>query len=287
MYNKRTQRGIETLQLSLQVRQNNKIDIVNSFCVFDLAEEIGIEVKFVDIPSMEGLYITKPKKIILISSHRPMGRQRFTCAHELGHHFFGHKGIHIDEINTYMVKKKSGSSKEIKADIFASYLLMPATTVNNGFIRRGWDLQTATPLQVYTVACWLGVGYTTLIDHLQFGLKKVSNDRANFLKKSTPQKIKKSILGYYCQENVITVDFGWTGRPIDVFCGDMLVFENKVELDGINLKYSDEIFGKHIYQAICPGIGRVFNEDKNWASFVRVSRTNYIGRCKFRHLEDN
>ncbi len=258
MYNKRTHRGIEALKLSLQVRQNNKIDTVNSFCVFDLAEEIGIEVKFVDIPSMEGLYITKPKKIIFISSHRPIGRQRFTCAHELGHHFCGHKGIHIDEIYEYVSKKKNKSAKEIKADIFASYLLMPSTTVINGFIRRGWNLETATPFQVYTVACWLGVGYTTLIDHLQFGLKKIRSDQAKTLKKSTPKEIKKTILGHYCQENVITIDFGWTGRPIDVFCGDMLVFENNIELDCINLKYIDEIFGRHVYQAISPGIGRIF-----------------------------
>jgi len=141
----------DALQLALKVRNQNKTDMKNAFCVYDLAEKTGLEVRFTDIPSMEGMYIPA-KKAILISSHRPPGRQRFTCAHELGHHLFGH-GIHIDEIiENYTKQTNTRTPDEIKADLFASYLLMPSTTVNKGFVRRGWKLEKATPIQVYTVA---------------------------------------------------------------------------------------------------------------------------------------
>ena len=63
-------------------------------CPFDLAGEIGIEVRFVDIPSLEAMYVDDGTPKILIGADRPAGRQRFGCAHELGHHAFGH-GTHV------------------------------------------------------------------------------------------------------------------------------------------------------------------------------------------------
>lgn len=285
MIKSRTFMARDSLKLSLKERSNNNINIADSFCVFDLTEKIGVELKFVDIPSLEGMYVAKPKKTVLISSHRPAGRQRFTCAHELGHHFYNH-GKHIDEFLDNK-NQHNKDKKEILADLFASFLLMPASTVNNGFIRRGWKIETATPIQVYTIACWLGVGYTTLINHMQHSLMKLNYNHAGELLKQTPKILKRDLLGSYCKENVIPVDIAWSGRPVDIYIGDLILLKEKVEVEGSNIEKINRINGKNIYRAVEPGIGNAFCKKSNWATFIRVSKSNYNGRSKFRHFEDD
>jgi len=280
--------SVEIIKRALSERKNNNIDIKNSFCVFDFAEKNNIEVKFVDISSMEGFLILGKKQVILISSHRPPPRQRFTCAHELGHLFYKHQGIHIDEIETPFPSTTSYKAPDEKvADQFAAFLLMPPSTVMSGFSKRKIRLQKATPIEIYTIAAWLGVGYTTLITHLQFGLKKISNFQAQELKKISPKEIKKLILGFYCHNNVVPVDFQWSGRPIDTSLGDYLVFNKQIQFNDSKLEYIDKNNGHFFYRTKSTGIGQVWEEKRQWSSFVRISRENYIGRCKFRHLEED
>lgn len=275
----------ETVQLALKMRTQNEIDIKDAFCVYDFVEKNGIELKFVEIPSLEGMYVARPKKAILISSLRPTGRQRFTCAHELGHHFLKH-GKHIDEFADNNIGKKK-NPHEIMADLFASYILMPATTVANGFIRRGWQMQTATPIQIYAVACWLGVGYSTLINHMQFSLKRISQSKATALLRATPKELKKELLGKYCQENVILIDPGWSGRPIDLHIGDIMISEKEIKTNGANLECLGSVNGRHAFKALKVGICNIYCQQTGWGAFIRVSNTSYIGRGKFRHLEDD
>lgn len=164
---------------------------------------------------------------------------------------------------------------------------MPASTINNGFVRRGWTIQSTTPLQVYAVASWLGVGYTTLINHLQYSMGKISPGKAATLLKLTPKQLKKDLLGKYCDENVIPIDSGWTGRPIDLSVGDIVVSKSQINVEGKCLKVVGSNNDINIFQAVKTGIGRVFSTESEWVAFSRVSRAQYIGRGKFRHLEDD
>jgi Zn-dependent peptidase ImmA (M78 family) len=273
--------GSDAMRLALKIRNKNGTDIKDAFCIYDLAQKMGLQLRFIiNIENMEGMYFPQ-KKLILVNSHRPPGRQRFTCAHELGHK------SHIDEIIADYTRQSNGRNPdEIKADLFASYLLMPSTTVINGFIRRGWKLEKATPLQIYTVAWWLGVGYTSLVFQLRSGIRKISDSHAESLLKQKPKQIKKEILGNYCQENVIPIDFGWSGRPIDVYENDMLVFEEKVEVEGSNLEYVSKIASGYLYKTFKTGSSDVFHHKEGWRGLVRVSRKNYDGISRYRHLED-
>lgn len=279
---------VEIIKTALAKRKNNNIDIKSSFCIFDLAEKNGFEVKFVDITSMEGFLVIGKRKTILISSHRPAPRQRFTCAHELAHSFLKHRGAHIDEIAPSSTPQHIYNSPDEKAaDQYAAFLLMPLTTVMSGFKQRNIRIERATPLDVFRVASWLGVGYTTLITHLQFALKKISPPHATTLKTIAPKEIKKSIIGDYCQENVLPIDFHWSGRPIDLSIGDYLSFEQRIQYDKNKMEYIDKVNGGYVYRAQNAGIGQVIAENGSWASFVRISRTHYVGRSKFRHLEED
>lgn len=134
---------------ALTIRKKALISLENSFCVFDLADKLGAEVKFSDIKSFDGAYFKK-SKIILISTYRPEGRLRFTCAHELGHFVFGH-GDHFDEL-VEKVDTGEGRYEERLCDAFASFLLMPKTTIISGFKKRKLEINEALPVDFFAVA---------------------------------------------------------------------------------------------------------------------------------------
>src|SRR5438552_104143 len=106
---------------------------------FELATSLGIDVRFLDLPSVEGVYLPQTPPKILISSLRPAGRQAFTCAHELGHHQLGH-GEKLDELIESRRSDRINDPDEYQADTFASFLLMPRTAVLHAFSIRGWRI---------------------------------------------------------------------------------------------------------------------------------------------------
>src|SRR5438874_13211824 len=106
---------------------------------------------------MEGTYLKSDPPRILISALRPLFRRVFNCAHELGHHVFGH-GSTIDELQEDGQEKPAFEPNEFLVNAFAGFLLMPPLAVRRAFTLRGWRPETATPEQCFIVACSLGVG---------------------------------------------------------------------------------------------------------------------------------
>ena len=85
----------------------------------------GIAVKYWEgLPDdIDGLStIIKGKPYILLNPNRPISRQRFTTAHELGHILLGHIG------NNMHINREQDNSKpeEQAANSFAARLLAPA-----------------------------------------------------------------------------------------------------------------------------------------------------------------
>src|SRR5688572_29385289 len=81
--------------LRLRARLGRSLD--GAVCPYDLAIEMGISLRFVAVPSLEGMYQTGSRPLVILNSLRPAGRRAFNCAHELGHHAFSH-GDCIDEL---------------------------------------------------------------------------------------------------------------------------------------------------------------------------------------------
>jgi Zn-dependent peptidase ImmA (M78 family) len=130
---------MDAADAALRVRQSAGLGMWTPMCVYDVAEKLGIEVRFVDISSMEGMYCKIATPLILVSSLRPSGRQAFTCAHELGHHIYKH-GTRIDELVDRPTAKSRFDPEEFLADCFAGLLLMPKSAVSRAFAICGWDL---------------------------------------------------------------------------------------------------------------------------------------------------
>ena len=268
---------------ALQIRKACDIEIHEAICVYDLVVKMGVKVQFDSIPSLEGMYVNGLLPRIILSSLRPAGRMSFTCAHELGHHCFEH-GMQVDDLKDEQVESKF-ITEEYIADCFASFLLMPKLAVSYAFTKRGWDASRCTPEQLYIVSSWLGVGYTTLAKHMSYSLNLLSQNYMSELCKISPKIIKAEVLGKEIKGNLIIVDEYWTGRPIDIQVGDLILFTGQIQFEGKSIE-SYSMPGKNTFKAVCPGLSRLYSNNEQWASFVRVSRKEYVGQCRYRHLED-
>ena len=267
---------------ALQLRRRAEYGLDSALCVYDLAQKLGIEVRFLDIPSMEGMYYNASPPHIIISSLRPVGRRAFTCAHELGHHCFD-DGTHIDEL-TEQFKSPRQDPREFAADCFAGALLMPKMAVEKAFANRGWTIWECTPEQIFAVSNYFGVGYTTLIHHLRSSLLLLPHYRAERLLKIPSRSAQNLALGWETTKTAWIVDRNWKGRPIDVEEDDLIFVRGMACLEGRSVQHKTDRNGGRLLSAIRPGIARI-EDSSGWSSFIRVSKRGFIGRDIFRHQE--
>jgi Zn-dependent peptidase ImmA (M78 family) len=98
-----------------------------------LEEQAGLYVGLVQLglDSVVGIYqIREDLPIVLLNSSAPPVRQRFTLAHEYGHHCLRH-GVAVD----HAIDLGSQERREVEANQFAAELLLPRVGVE-------WWLQT-------------------------------------------------------------------------------------------------------------------------------------------------
>lgn len=273
------------LRAALLVRRRSDHGPSDAVCPFDLAERLGIEVRFVDIGSLEGVYLRRSPPIILLTAYRPPGRQGFTCAHELGHDIFKH-GTRIDELVSGAPRRQRIPPEEAIADAFASFLLMPRSAVIHGFVNRGWDPRICRPEQIYVVAHWLGVGYATLVTQMQFTLRLLDASNAATLLRIPLKEIRREMVGQDVDHDLIPVDTHWTGRAIDAQQGDLILLPPDTRIEGHCLALVRDTAQGQLCHASQPGQERVYQPSIEWASVVRVSRRAYVGRNLFRFVEE-
>ncbi len=244
---------------------------------------MNVRVRFVDI-SMEGMYFQDADPLIFISALRPFPRRAFTCAHELGHHVFGH-GSTIDHLVEEAEREHFFQPDEFLVDSFAGFMLMPILGIRKAFSSRGWNPRTATPEQFFTVACNFGVGYRTLITHMAYSLMEIDGVKAHELLRFRPKSIREKILGRLSDSSLMVVDDKWLMPTIDVEVGTEILFEGAVEVGKKCIEPIEE-GRRFVFKATHPGIIRVFRPDSEWAAFIRVSRNQFIGLSQYRHLEE-
>jgi hypothetical protein len=262
--------------LRLRTRRGRSGD--QPVCPVDLAIEEGLEVRFASISTLEGMYVPD-KKLIVVGSQRPRGRRAYSCAHELGHHVFGH-GLRLDELIERDAEPTYKDDAEVVADRFAAALTMPKLAVLRAFAARGWDPKRCTAQQAYTIAGFLGVGYTTLIGYIEGTLRILPAAVARELRKTTPKKIRASVLGHDLAPHVIVVDELWQGRPVDAEVGDALIVPAEARPEGLAL----EQMAARVVQATTPG--RAVLQRGAWRVEVRVARAGYTGLAEYRHMEE-
>lgn len=269
---------------AIQERKRAGVGIATAICVFDLIHQAGIEVRFQNISSMEGLYYNDGKPLILISSCRPRGRVAFNCAHEYGHHVFGH-GYRVDEVID-STSKKQWEPDEFLADCFAGFFLMPKIAVSRAFAIRGWNASECTHEQAFIVSGYMGVGYKSLLTHMHYSLKLISYDHFNQLNSFSPKVLKNSLTGLNHTDELVILDKHWGAKPVDICIGDLLIVPRESLTEDACMEFVGECPNGKIYRASKQGIDRVQSNSEDWASYIRVSRRHFEGLVQYRHFTE-
>jgi Zn-dependent peptidase ImmA (M78 family) len=281
----RTTLAREANEKAAEVRDELGIAYNAPLCVFDACARLDppVRVQFVDI-SMEGLYVRSKRPLIQVSALRPLPRRVTNCAHELGHHVFGH-GSTIDELQEESAANSALNPNEFLANAFAGFFLMPLLAVRRAFTLRGWRPETATAEQCFVVACSLGVGQETLIQHMAFGLRIISATQAQALLRTRLPAIRRGLLGEHAAERLLVIDRHHAMPTADTEVGTHVLLPAGTEAEFDGLAPVAELPAGRLFLARRPGPVRVYDPSGAWAVVIRVARYQYVGWSQNRHLE--
>jgi len=245
---------------------------------------MGIEVRFVDCKSLEGMYCRAPRMAIFLPStkHRPNGRVAFSCAHELGHHELGH-GTRADEYINGLPRGKR-CPEELGADVFAAHFLMPRQAILSATKMRGWTITSLSVEQTYTLASVFGVGYKSLLWQLFAGLQVLHEDHFNDLSKFTPKAIRNGLWEPSKDSNLVILDTRWKSVTVDLELGDVLIADLKGDLDTCPLTLQSEVNAQQVWEATKVGTVRLANASNE--VLIRVSQRGYVGSWRYRYLTE-
>lgn len=249
--------------------------------VFDSCQKSGVDVRFVDAPSLEGMYCRTPRLSIFVpsSKHRPWGRIVFSCAHELGHHELGH-GTRADKYLAGTHYGKSREPEELAADVFASHFLMPRQAVVHALRLRSWDVRTLSPSQAFCLAGVFGVGYRTFLWQLAIGLQVLPEVEFQKLLKAKPKEIRREIWPASAATRLLVIDSAWECTPIDVEVGEFIATVREAVLPTPFFNRAGSASELSIWVAATPGRAQLTLNRRKVA--VRVSRADYVGSWRHR-----
>lgn len=142
---------------------------------FKELKEKNTIITFSNFDKLEGLLLFDKEKesVVSINLSRPVTRQRFTAAHELGHIIL-HAEVKEDGFLCPIYGAKSPIEKE--ADDFASNLLMPTNELNK-IINKYQDTNGKVDFdQCLMIAEYFGVSFESCVKTIRFRLNRLSKN---------------------------------------------------------------------------------------------------------------
>ncbi len=274
---------MQAMRKAGEVRKILNLNMHEPINIFDSCSKLGLDVRFVDV-NMEGMYVKQDDSsysTILLSSLRPLPRRVYTCAHELGHHVFGH-GTKVDEVNSDGYS--SDNEEEKLVDMFAGTILMPVVAIKAEFIKRNWNPEEVGPIEFFTISSFFGTGYRTMIVHSRAN-KIISRTKAEQLLKITPQKLLKNIMGEEMETSHFKIfDKKYVPKIIDLEVNNYIVLPNTLNIESNHLEEFKDIPMGKVFRAKNAGISR--GQDDDISCFIRIQNERYVGLAEYRHLEN-
>lgn len=179
------------------------IDLDERVDVFDVIEINGLVLGFQPCPHLSGAYIAEPgaKAGIIINANHPPGRQRYSAAHELGHHLLGH-GTTVDPETEPLYRWGSGPppDREKVAEAFAAWFLMPRRLMRHCMEELGLQ-QPSADVDVYRLSLRLGTSYEATARHLPNLRLATDDDTVSWLR-TQPAAIKRRLAGPWVPQNL-------------------------------------------------------------------------------------
>ena len=169
--------------------------------VFESIDRRGAALMFQPLDRLLGAFMREDGVAgIILNTERPLGMQRFTAAHELGHLTLGHDpqadddGIlrrgPIPDARLF----RSLPPEEREADAFASFFLLPAHLITAQMEMQGWEpAHLSNPETVYQASLRFGTSYAGAV----YGLERervIGAGLRRDLLKAQPKALKQALL---------------------------------------------------------------------------------------------
>jgi Zn-dependent peptidase ImmA (M78 family)/predicted secreted protein len=160
--------------------------------VFGMVQYLGIWLMAQPLDGLYGFYLNNDEAAgIVVNSQHPESLQRFTVAHEIGHHVLGHHQS-ADQADN-MHRFGGASLKEIQAQTFAASLLMPVPLVNR-LLRQIRPSGPLSPSDVYLFSRQSGVSFTAAVWTLH-GRKRLDTRTARMMARRGAAAAKAELRG--------------------------------------------------------------------------------------------
>jgi Zn-dependent peptidase ImmA (M78 family) len=166
--------------------------------VFGAIQKLNLPLLLRPLDGLLGAYLDAPFPGVLVTTARPMSIQRWTAAHELGHHTLRHKPSLDDESilrRMPLADSGGGDFQEHEADAFAVEFMTPRWLILWHSQRQGWSVDDFIhPHIVYQLSLRIGASYEatcwTLARHRYISAAKPSE-----LLDTKPRQLKADLLG--------------------------------------------------------------------------------------------
>jgi Zn-dependent peptidase ImmA (M78 family)/predicted secreted protein len=170
------------------------VDVFEAFLRVDLPHLLR------PLNGLLGVYLKDPTPGALITTKRPLSVQRFTAAHELGHHILKHDPSLDDEgilRRSPFAAPPDSQMREAEANAFAAAFLMPRWLIAWHFARQQWTAEAFRDFaNLYQLSLRLGVSYEAICWTLQqYKLITVSDAKA--ARELEPRYFKTQLLDEY------------------------------------------------------------------------------------------
>lgn len=173
------------------VRGSGRVD------VYDTIARLNVPLFFTKLDGLLGVYLREPSPGVLVTTQRPQNQQRFTAAHELGHHYLGHSPSLDDEsiLRRSPFQARAGDDpQEVEAEAFAAVFLLPRWLLDWHCERQNWtDADLLDPVNVYQLALRVGTSFKATVWTLH-RYDVFDRQTANAMAGLQLRKVKQSIL---------------------------------------------------------------------------------------------
>lgn len=163
--------------------------------VYGAIETTDTILMFQPMRNLGGAYIAEPDATpgIIVNSNHPLGKQRLSAAHELGHFSLKHKTtLDVDLFGDGPRPPGHGDDEKL-AEQFALWFLMPHRLLDASMKAMQID-EVRTPEEVYRLALHMGTSYEATSRHL-VNAKRAKRPAMQAAQKIKPATIKRGLAG--------------------------------------------------------------------------------------------
>ncbi|MGI8550060.1 MAG: ImmA/IrrE family metallo-endopeptidase [Dehalococcoidia bacterium] len=255
------------------------IDTSRRIDVFAAIEKSDILLAFEPFPRLSGAYFSDPnvKAAILINANHPLSRQRYTAAHELGHHLLSH-GTSVDPATEPLFRwgGTNPPDTEMVAEAFAAWFLMPPRLVQSCLSELG-IVRPERPDEVYTLSLRLGTSYEATARHLP-NLQLASGSAVDGWIRVQPRDIKTALtLGMPVGDlryDLWPLTYRDNDRHFVVQPGDRLVVSlSEIPSSGFTWQYDEPPLG-------CVFVADSFERQSTVDMWNRAAPENLLGEAE-------